>query len=139
MGLLRRYTPRTVLEKAAVSVRAGLLDIPDEELHLAFLFMDIKGFTRYSETRPPDEVIAAINGFLGPATECVYRHGGDVDNISATPRHHVMRRRLAAALEMQRHCGPPRNGSSSTPVGSTRRVSGTAASSAATTRSSATR
>lgn len=115
MSLLRRYTPRTVLDKAAVSVRAGLLDIPDEELHLAFLFMDIKGFTRYSETRPPDEVIAAINGLLGPATACVYRHGGDVDKFIGDCLFATFPScdgALAAALEMQRQIAAHRqNGS----------------------------
>ncbi len=105
MGLLARYTPHAVLEKAAISVHAGLLGIPDEELHLAFLFMDIKGFTAYSETRPPDEVIAAINDLLGPATDCVYRHGGDVDKFigdclfATFPSCDAA---LGAALEMQR-------------------------------------
>lgn len=81
MELLARLTPRTVFAKASVSVRAGLFAIPDEEIHRAFLFMDIKGFTRFAETRPPDEVIAAINGLLGPATDAVYAEGGDVDKF----------------------------------------------------------
>lgn len=41
--------------------------------------MDVKGFTSFSETHRPAEVVAALNALFGPATDAIHRHGGDVD------------------------------------------------------------
>ena len=44
----------------------------------AVLILDIAGFSQFSATRPPEEVIAALNAFLAEAGEAVHGAGGVV-------------------------------------------------------------
>jgi len=78
-GVIKKYTPHNVWKKAGASVDRGLYSIPDEELFCSVLFIDIKGFTAYSEKHSPAEVITAINKIFEPATSIIYENGGDID------------------------------------------------------------
>jgi len=40
------------------------------------LFSDLRGFTSYAETRPPDQVIDILNGYLTEMTDAILDHGG---------------------------------------------------------------
>jgi len=62
-------------------VKRGDYEIPEKEVHRTFLFMDVKGFTAFSEKHDPGEVIRRLNEIFHPATESIYRHGGDVDKF----------------------------------------------------------
>jgi len=77
--VIRQYTPHNVWKKASVSVMAGLYSIPDEEMHCALMFMDVKGFTAYAETHSPQQVIGELNKLFRPATELIYKYQGDID------------------------------------------------------------
>ncbi len=79
--IIKRYTPHNVWKKAGASVDRGLYSILDEELFCALLFIDIKGFTTYSEKHSPGEVINAINKIFDPATTIIYENGGDIDKF----------------------------------------------------------
>jgi adenylate cyclase len=48
---------------------------------LAVLFSDIRGFTHFSETEPPEAVIALLNQVLSLQAEVVERHGGDINKF----------------------------------------------------------
>ena len=45
------------------------------------LFSDIRGFTAYSETRVPEEVVEMLNAYLQVQADIVLRHGGDIDKF----------------------------------------------------------
>jgi class 3 adenylate cyclase len=77
--VLRRYTPHDVWSQASASAERGDYEIPDSQFEGAFLFMDVKGFTAYSERHAPSEVVEALNALFDPATAIVYECGGDVD------------------------------------------------------------
>jgi class 3 adenylate cyclase len=79
--VIHRYTPHQVWTKVGASVAAGQYELPDSEFQGCFLFMDVKGFTSYSEERGPSEVVAALNTIFKPATETIYSSGGDVDKF----------------------------------------------------------
>jgi len=49
---------------------------------LAFLFADIRGFTAFSASREPEQVIAFLNRYYTIMTEQLHRHGGTVDKFS---------------------------------------------------------
>ena len=83
-----------------------------EEREVSILFADLEGFTRYSETRPPTEVIAMLNEYWGSAVPIVLeRHGGMIERFAGDavlvvfnsrgdqPDH--ARRAAAAALDLQ--------------------------------------
>jgi adenylate cyclase len=49
---------------------------------LAFLFADIRGFTAFSASLEPEQVIAFLNRYYTIMTEQLHRHGGTVDKFS---------------------------------------------------------
>lgn len=77
--VLNRYTPHEVWREAGASAERGEYEIPDTEVSGAFLFMDVKGFTAYSELHSPKEVVRTLNALFEPATKIIYDCGGDVD------------------------------------------------------------
>lgn len=52
-----------------------------ERRDLAVLFSDIRGFTSFSENRPPEEVIGMLNRFLGFQADIVREYHGTVDKF----------------------------------------------------------
>lgn len=77
--VIHRYTPHEVWKRAGESAAKGVYEVADSEYSGAFLFMDVQGFTAFSEKRTPSEVVAAINRIFDPATRIIYEKGGDVD------------------------------------------------------------
>jgi adenylate cyclase len=67
-------TVRTIESKGTVS-RTG------ERKHVTVLFSDIRGFTSFSETREPEEVVAMLNEYLHAQAEVVLKYGGDIDKF----------------------------------------------------------
>lgn len=61
-------------------------NLTDRELgglrkEVTVFFSDIRGFTRWSEKRRPEEVIAMLNQTLSLQAEIVKKHGGDIDKF----------------------------------------------------------
>ncbi len=77
--VIHRYTPREVWDEIGARAARGDYELPDAEFRGAFLFMDVKGFTTFSESHRPPEVVAALNVLFGPATDAIHACGGDVD------------------------------------------------------------
>jgi len=77
--VIRRYTPHDVWRQIGGNADRGLYELADCDFSGAFLFMDVKGFTSFSESRRPAEVVPALNALFEPATKLVYECGGDVD------------------------------------------------------------
>jgi class 3 adenylate cyclase len=48
---------------------------------LAILFSDVRQFSKFSETRDPEEVIGLLNEVLGVEAEIIKKHGGDIDKF----------------------------------------------------------
>jgi adenylate cyclase len=70
-----RFVPEPVVAEVLKNV--------DEDLRLGgkkqvvtVLFSDIRGFTTYSETRPPETVIDVLNRYLTMMTDVILAHGG---------------------------------------------------------------
>lgn len=47
----------------------------------SILFADIRGFTAYSETRDPEEVVEALNEYFEITTQIILKFGGYVDKL----------------------------------------------------------
>ena len=56
-------------------------DIAGEELEVSLLFMDIRGFTSYSEHAEACEVVARLNDLYGEVVPAVLRHGGHANKF----------------------------------------------------------
>lgn len=48
---------------------------------VSVLFTDIRGYTEFSESVPPETVIEALNRYFEVQTAIVERHGGDIDKF----------------------------------------------------------
>jgi adenylate cyclase len=107
--IFSRFVPEPVVDDVLKNV--------DEDLRLGgelqvvtVLFSDIRGFTTFSETREPDEVIEILNRYLTSMTDVILRHGGTLvafmgDGIMAAfgapiPLDDHADRAYAAAREM---------------------------------------
>ncbi|MFA6579412.1 MAG: FIST N-terminal domain-containing protein [Elusimicrobiota bacterium] len=77
--VIHRYTPHEVFDEIGARAARGEYELPDAEFRGAFMFMDVKGFTAFSEGHRPAEVVAALNALFGPATDAIHACRGDVD------------------------------------------------------------
>jgi adenylate cyclase len=107
--LFSRFVPEPVVDEVLKNVDEDLR-LGGERRVVTVLFSDIRGFTTFSETRPPEKVIEILNRYLTTMTDVILAHGGTLvafmgDGIMAvfgapieTDDH--ADRALAAAREM---------------------------------------
>ncbi len=107
--LFSRFVPEPVVDEVLKDVNEDLR-LGGERRVVTVLFADVRGFTTFSETKPPETVITVLNRYLTSMTDVILSHGGTIvcfmgDGIMATfgapielPDH--ADRALAAAREM---------------------------------------
>lgn len=74
--LFGRYLPPEVARQ--VLAASHTLELGGEKRDVSALFSDIAGFTTLSESRPPEQVVPALNTYLEEVCRIVDRHGGIV-------------------------------------------------------------
>jgi adenylate cyclase len=104
-----RFVPEDVVDEV-LAEGEGRLQLGGVRRQCTVLFSDIRGFTTYSETREPAEVVDVLNRYLSEMTDAIMDHGGTLvaymgDGIMAVfgapieqPDH--ADRAIAAAREM---------------------------------------
>jgi adenylate cyclase len=107
--IFSRFVPEPVVDDVLKNVDADLR-LGGELQVVTVLFSDVRGFTSFSETRQPDEVIEVLNRYLTTMTDVILRHGGTLvafmgDGIMAVfgapiPMDDHADRAYAAAREM---------------------------------------
>jgi adenylate cyclase len=98
------------LSKNPDQVRLG-----GEEREMTFLFTDLQGFTRFTETLAPERLVSTLNEYLDGLCQIATDHGGTIDKIVGDAVHVMFnaplaqpdhaRRAIAAALEMNVFAG----------------------------------
>jgi len=73
--MFARFVPASVVDEVLAKTSDGLR-LGGEARTVTVLFSDVRGFTTYSETRSPDEVIEVLNRYLGSMSDVVQKHGG---------------------------------------------------------------
>ena len=69
-----RFVPDTVVDQLLESTEE--LRLGGRQFEATALFSDIRGFTTFSESRPPEEVLEILNRYLTGMTEAILDHGG---------------------------------------------------------------
>jgi adenylate cyclase len=115
-ALFGRFVPHQVVDSAIDAERSSDLRTAVVPLDATVMFSDLRGFTRFSESRSPDVVVRALNRYLGDMSDTITAHGGTVvdymgDGIMAVfgapePQEDHADRALAAAREMLDTCLP---------------------------------
>lgn len=82
-GLKERLAMATFMSHAAVEhiQRNASCDFVSERTTLAILFVDVRQFSQFSETRDPQAVIQLLNEVLSSEADIVRKHGGDIDKF----------------------------------------------------------
>ncbi len=73
--LFSRFVPEPVVDEVMKNVDEDLR-LGGEQRVVTVLFSDIRGFTTFSESRPPDQVIEVLNRYLTSMTDVILKHGG---------------------------------------------------------------
>jgi adenylate cyclase len=106
------YFPPSVVRR--IMLNPALVTATGQKKELTILFSDIKSFTTYSSTLPPDEIQKLLNEYFEAMVEIVFKYEGTVDKFMGDglmvffgdpepqPDHAV--RCVRAATEMQRKC-----------------------------------
>ncbi len=76
--LFARYTSDAVVEEV---LRGGDIALTGEKRVVTVLFADIRNFTGFAETQPPEEVMARLNDILGRLADVVLAWGGTLDKF----------------------------------------------------------
>ena len=74
--LLGAYVPEALLENIG---SISELDTSPAEGTISAMFADVRGFTAFSETLPPEDLMRVVNRYLGAASDAINEHDGIVD------------------------------------------------------------
>ena len=73
--LFARFVPEDVVDQVVANADDDLR-LGGEERIVTVMFSDLRGFTTYSESREPGEVIEILNGYLTEMTDAILDAGG---------------------------------------------------------------
>jgi adenylate cyclase len=74
-----RFVPEPIVERL-LALTGDDLRLGGSRVTATVMFTDIRGFTSFSETRDPEEVIDVLNQYLEGMTEAILDHGGTLVN-----------------------------------------------------------
>ncbi len=77
----RRLFERMVSPAVIDQLETNSLQLGGQRREITVLFADLRGFTSFSETSQPEELVAVLNRYLAAATEAVLREEGTVDKF----------------------------------------------------------
>lgn len=80
-SILRRYTSKSIWNRADLSASQGLVTLSDHAEHFACIFLDAVGFTPYAESNSPENVVATLNDYFDPIVAQLHSHAGDIDKF----------------------------------------------------------
>src|SRR5262249_46290058 len=73
--MFARFVPETVVDEVLADTDDDLR-LGGVQRECTIMFTDLRGFTTFSESREPDEVIGILNRYLGEMSDAIMAHGG---------------------------------------------------------------
>ncbi len=80
-----RFLAPTVVEQ--IMQNPDELELSGEAREISFVFTDLEGFTRLTESTPPQQMVKLVNHYLEEACDIVIQHGGTIDKIVGDALH----------------------------------------------------
>ncbi len=77
----RRLFERMVSPAVIEQLNPDELHLGGERVEITALFADIRGFTSFSETISPEELVAILNRYLALAADAILTHEGTIDKF----------------------------------------------------------
>ncbi|MBI5030709.1 MAG: GAF domain-containing protein [Chloroflexi bacterium] len=77
--MLRRYVAPAVVDR--LTSNPSLLKLGGQRQEITILFADIRGFTRFSEPLPPEELVDILNEYLAVAADAILKEEGTLDKF----------------------------------------------------------
>ena len=96
-AMFGRYVSPAVMEELLKNPDLAVLG--GQRREVTILFVDIRGFTSYSENKPPEEVVARLNTYLNEMTKLIFQYGGTLDKYLGDGLMAV----FGAPLELEGH------------------------------------
>ena len=106
---LSKFVPQVVQRRIEANPETPALETQEQDVSV--LFVDISGYTKLSDTLPPQQVKAIIERYFSSFADCIYANGGDINETAgdgvmtvftaADPDSHA-RSAVRAALEILR-------------------------------------
>lgn len=75
-----RYVPESVVDGLMGSGHD--ITLGGEARDITVMFLDIRGFTAWSENRSPEDIVRQLNEVLSALTACVFESGGTLDKFT---------------------------------------------------------
>ena len=105
------FVPPAIVDRLTAD-DASVEQFAGERREVTVLFADLRDFTAFAESRPPEEVVLLLNRYFSLMHDVVWEHGGTLDKYmgdclmaffgAPLPQPDHARRAVRAALEMQR-------------------------------------
>ena len=80
-----RFLAPTVVEQIVQNPEE--LELGGEVREISFVFTDLEGFTRLTESTPPQRMVRLVNKYLEETCDIVIEHGGTIDKIVGDALH----------------------------------------------------
>ncbi len=80
-----RFLAPAIVEQ--ILANADQLEMSGEVREVSFLFTDLEGFTRLTESNSPQAMVGLVNAYLEQACDIAIEHGGIIDKIIGDALH----------------------------------------------------
>ncbi|MGE5403514.1 MAG: CHASE2 domain-containing protein [Candidatus Saccharibacteria bacterium] len=76
-AMFSRYVSQAVVDE--LMLNNAEIELGGTSKEVTVLFSDIRGFTAFSEGKPPEVIVARLNEYFTVMTNLVFKHGGTLD------------------------------------------------------------